>query len=117
MRPLQRLLQNLDQLASAEHCLFTPRDLKILLPDLSNAAFKTLLSRAAKANYLTQLCRGLYLYKKTFINDGRVLFYAAAKLRADEFNYQSRFCLKKSQQTDFRCSAVDEKRGKFKKIC
>ena len=89
MQPIRRLIQNLDQLANAEHCLFTPRELKVLLPDLSEAAFKTLLSRAVKSGYFVKLCRGLLLYKKSFVNDGLLLFHAAAKLRADGFNYIS----------------------------
>lgn len=88
-QPIRRLTHSLDQLASAENCLFTPRDLKILLPDLSEAAFKTLLSRVTKIGYLTKLCRGLYLHTKSFVNDGLLLFHAAAKLRADSFNYIS----------------------------
>ena len=89
IQPIRRLTQSLDQLANAENCLFTPRDLKVLLPDLSEGAFKTLLSRAVKTGYLTRVCRGLFLYKQSFVNDGLLLFYVAAKLRADGFNYIS----------------------------
>jgi predicted transcriptional regulator of viral defense system len=82
-------MQGLELLADADNCLFTPHDLRALVPDLSDVAFKTLLSRAAKAGYLESLCRGLYLYKRAFVNCGLILFHAAAKLRADEFNYLS----------------------------
>lgn len=89
IQSIRRLTQSLDQLANAENCLFTPRDLKVLLPDLSEGAFKTLVSRAVKSGYLTKLCRGLFLHKKSFVNDGLLLFHVAAKLRADSFNYIS----------------------------
>jgi hypothetical protein len=46
MQPIRRLMQSLSQLASSERYLFTPHDLRALLPELSEAAFKTLLSRA-----------------------------------------------------------------------
>lgn len=89
MRPLQRLVQALEALANSQHCLFAAHELRVLLPNLSCAAFKTLLSRAVKADHLIPVCRGLYLYKKAFIDDGLMLFHAAAKLRADCLNYIS----------------------------
>jgi len=89
IQPIRRLTHSLDQLANAENCLFTLRDLKVLLPELSEGAFKTLLSRAVKTGYLTKVCRGLFLHKQSFINDGLLLFQAAAKLRAGSFNYIS----------------------------
>ena len=81
MQPIRRLMQSLGHLGSPEHCLFTPDDLRSLLPDLSDAAFKTLLSRAVKEGHLVRLCRGLYLYEKVAVNNGRLLFHAAARLR------------------------------------
>lgn len=89
IQPIRRLMQSLGQLASPEHCLFTPDDLRALLPDLSESAFKTLLSRAVKEGHLVRLCRGLYLYEKVAVNNGMLLFHAAARLRADDLNYIS----------------------------
>lgn len=89
MQPLRRLLQNLAGLANAEHCLFTPNDLRALLPDLSGSAFKTLLSRAAQDGHLARVCRGLYLCARAAPPSGLLLFHAAARLRADGFNYIS----------------------------
>lgn len=89
MQPIRQLMHTLDQLASPEHCLFTPEDMKAVLPSLSGAAFKTLLSRAVKDGHLSRVCRGLYLYEKAYKNDGRMLFHAAARLRANTFNYIS----------------------------
>lgn len=89
MQPMRRLLQGIAKLADPKHCLFTLGDLRALLPDLSESAFKTLLSRVASEGYLVRFCRGLYLYEQIAPFDGLFLFYAAARLRADRFNYLS----------------------------
>lgn len=82
-------MRNLAELANAEHCLFKPSDLRALLPDLSDAAFKALLSRVAQEGQLVRVCRGLYLYARAAPPSGLLLFHAAARLRADCFNYIS----------------------------
>ena len=89
MQPARRLLQTLEQLATPEQCLFTPNDLRAALPELSDTAFKTVLSRLSKQHYLTRICRGIYLFEKAYVNDGRLLFYVAARLRANDFSYIS----------------------------
>lgn len=89
MQPIKQLTRSLDELASPEHCLFTLSDLQALLPGLSPAAFKTLLSRAVGDGHLARVCRGLYLYERIDFPRGQVLFHAAARLRADTFNYIS----------------------------
>jgi predicted transcriptional regulator of viral defense system len=83
------LIQNIRKLAKPDHCLFTPHDLRALLPDLSDGAFKTLLSRAVKDGYLVHFCRGLYLYEEATPSYGSLLFHAASRLRSDAFNYIS----------------------------
>lgn len=89
MQAMRRLMQNLQRLVSPERCLFTPDDLRAVLPDASDAAFKTLLSRAVKEGHLARICRGLYLYPAVAHNDGLLLFHAAARLRAGGLNYLS----------------------------
>ena len=89
MQPIRYLSQSLERLATSEHYLFTPDDLRALLPETSDAAFKTLLSRAVKGGYLARVCRGLYLYDRVDYPRGLVLFHAAARLRADTLNYIS----------------------------
>ncbi len=89
MQPIRRLMQSLEKLASPEHYLFTPHDLRPLLPTLSDTAFKTLLSRAVAENHLKRICRGLYLYKPVAPQNGLLLFHTAARLRASGFNYLS----------------------------
>lgn len=89
MQPIRHLMRSLARLANPEHCLFTPFDLRALLPGLSAAAFKTLLSRSVQEGGLTRVCRGLYLYEPVARADGLLLFHAAARLRADGINYIS----------------------------
>lgn len=89
MQPLRRLMKRLSDSATADRRLFTPSDLRAIVPDLSNAAFKTLLSRAVTGGHLNRLCRGLYMIEGRTDPSGLLLFHAAARLRADCFNYIS----------------------------
>ncbi|NLC21921.1 MAG: hypothetical protein GX771_08445 [Halomonadaceae bacterium] len=88
-QPLQRLYQGLDKLASPERYLFTPSDMRALLPDISDQAYRTLLSRAAQGGRLERVCRGLYVYHPAKPLPGLLLFHAAARLRVHELNYIS----------------------------
>jgi hypothetical protein len=89
MQPIKRLSKILADLAGPEHYLFTLSDLRAVLPDLSSAAFKVLVSRAARSGLLRRVCRGVYLYDRVTYPPGEVLFHAAARLRADCFSYIS----------------------------
>lgn len=88
-QPLQRLYQGLDRLATPERYLFTPADMRVLVTDISDSAYRALLSRANKAGKLERVCRGLYVYHPAGPMPGLLLFHAAARLRAHEFNYIS----------------------------
>ncbi len=89
MQPIKRLSTILADLTDSEHCLFTLSDLRAALPDLSYAAFRTLLSRAERAGLLKRVCRSLYLYERAAYPAGLLLFHAATRLRADCFSYIS----------------------------
>ncbi len=89
IQPMRQLLHSLYALASAERYLFTPEDLRGLLPELSDGAYKTLLSRADSSGLLRRVCRGLYVFEPAAPRDGLLLFHAAARLRANYFNYIS----------------------------
>lgn len=89
MQPSRKLVQQLVMLASPERYLFTPEDLRALVPQLSDNAFRTLLSRVVRAGQLERVCRGLYLYPGVDHPAGLVLYHAAARLRAATFNYLS----------------------------
>ncbi len=89
MQPIRQLMNTISELASPQACLFTPADLRSVLSNHSDAAFKTLLSRAVSEGHLTRLCRGLYLYEKAGPDRGLILPHAAAKLRPLGLNYLS----------------------------
>lgn len=89
MQPLKRLTHILDHLASADCYLFSLDDLSCALPDLGPGAFKALMSRAQRSGVLQRVCKGIYLYPRVVSSAGFVLYHAAAKLRADHFNYLS----------------------------
>jgi hypothetical protein len=89
MQPIRQLMNAISQLASPQACLFTPGDLRALLPEHSDTAFKTLLSRAVSEGHLSRVCRGLYLYEKAQPDRGRMLHHIAAKLRPLGLNYLS----------------------------
>jgi hypothetical protein len=89
MQPGRQLMDTISQLATPQACLFTPSDLRSILPGHSDVAFKTLLSRSVREGHLTRLCRGLYLYEKANPDRGSILAFAAAKLRPLGLNYLS----------------------------
>lgn len=89
MQPLKQLAAVLESLASPENYLFSLRDLGGVRSGQSMAALKALIGRAEKNGLLKRVCRGLYLYPKTDYPAGLVLYHAAARLRAHDFNYLS----------------------------
>ncbi len=87
MQPLKQLAETLRSLAGPEHCVFAPSDLAAVVPGCGHLA--VLLSRATKAGLLKRVCRGIYFYPIPGYPPGNLLFRAAARLRAGEFNYIS----------------------------
>jgi predicted transcriptional regulator of viral defense system len=87
MQPLRQLDQTLRSLADREHCVFAASDLAAAVPGCGQLA--VLLSRAAKAGLLRRVCKGIYFYPVKDYPAGNLLFHAAARLRADQFNYLS----------------------------
>ena len=88
-QPLKYLTHILSCLAGSEHYLFMLPDLRALLPQHSDGAFKTLLSRANACGLLVRLCRGVYLYPAVVYPKGLILYHVAALLRAGDLNYIS----------------------------
>jgi len=88
-QPVTRIISTLNDLANKDRCLFTLSDLRGILPEPRAGAFKTILCRAVKKGVLKRVCRGLYLYPQPDCEQGLMLFHAAARLRAGEFNYIS----------------------------
>ena len=86
---MKTLINWIQEHSTNKRYLFLLQDLRSLCSDLSDGAFKALLSRAVSAGYLTRVCRSLYVYKNAIPHNGLLLFHAAAHLRAHEFNYIS----------------------------
>jgi predicted transcriptional regulator of viral defense system len=89
MQPIKFLSAWLMENTNREHYLFTTKDLRNLMPRLSDESFKMLLSRAVQSGILTKVCRSVYLYKKAMRNDGLLLFHVIPCLRPFDFNYIS----------------------------
>lgn len=87
MQPIKQLAQVLGSLADRDHCVFSVSDLAAAVPECRQ--LPVLLSRATKAGLLRRVCRGIYLYPVAGYPMGNLLFHAAARLRAGEFNYIS----------------------------
>jgi predicted transcriptional regulator of viral defense system len=87
MQPLRQLSETLRSLADRNHCVFAASDLAAAVPDCGQLA--VLLSRATKAGLLRRVCKGIYFYPVADYSAGNLLFHAAARLRANAFNYLS----------------------------
>lgn len=75
--------------ATQERYVFTVHDLRPLLYNLSDNAFKALLCRVTQSGVLARVCRGVYCYKPLLPADGLLLFHVAILLRSNDFNYIS----------------------------
>lgn len=89
MQPIKKLTTVLESIADKEHYLFTLSDLHGAIPEQSPGGLKALVFRAEKDGLLMRVCRGIYLYRKAHYPKGLLLYHAAARLRAGDFNYIS----------------------------
>lgn len=87
MQAMKQLSETLRKLADRDHCVFAAADLAAAAPRESHLA--SLLSRATKAGILRRVCKGIYHYPVSDYPTGNLLYHAAARLRAGEFNYIS----------------------------
>jgi len=84
------ILQNwLFDNVSSERYLFLLSDLKLLFPNMSEGAFKTLLSRAVQKKILEKVCRNVFGFNIKKNSNGYLLFHVVAQLRSSDFNYIS----------------------------
>lgn len=87
MQSIRQLAATLRALADREHCVFAASDLAGAVPECGQLA--VLLSRAAKSGLLKRVCKGIYHFPVADYPAGNLLYHAAARLRADAFNYLS----------------------------
>lgn len=89
MQPIKQLTNWLEKNASKTNYLFTAASLRMLFLELSDGAFRTLLSRATRSKILIRACRGIYVVRRAMVLDGLLLYRVASMLRAGHFNYLS----------------------------
>jgi len=89
MQASKKIAITLANLADHDHYLFTISDLQAILPQHQRQHLKNIVRRIERSGRLKRICRGLYLYPYVNYPQGLVLYHAAARLRASEFNYLS----------------------------
>lgn len=89
MQPIKQLARVLARLTDEAPCLFSLADLQAVLPEHRAGAFRAVIMRAEREGLLRRVCRGLYRYPAAGPDDGRLLYHAAARVRAGALNYIS----------------------------
>lgn len=89
MQPSKLITQCLDTLSDESNYIFSLKNLRPILPDLSDKAFTAVINRLARTGYLTRVSRSIYIVTRVAPKDGLLLFHTASVLRATEFNYVS----------------------------
>lgn len=86
---MRRLIRDLRQLAGRDERVFAPSDLRALLPEHGDGAFKSVVTRLQKRGDLIRVCRGIYMLPESALRGSALLGRTAARLRADRLNYLS----------------------------
>ncbi len=89
LNTLKIFTQVLASFAESRNNIFSLSDLHGAMPQHNRNAFKVLVNRAEKQGLLERVCRGLYIVPDKRSEDGLLLYHAASRLRADQFNYIS----------------------------
>ncbi|MBT3291115.1 MAG: hypothetical protein HN849_24710 [Victivallales bacterium] len=89
MQPMRQLIGDLRRLVGRSDRLFALSDLRALLPEHSDGALKSVVGRLERGGELVRVCRGIYMLPDVALRGSELLGHAAARLRADRFNYLS----------------------------
>jgi predicted transcriptional regulator of viral defense system len=89
MQPARRLIQDLRRLTGREDRVFALSDLRALLPEHGEGAFKSVVTRLEKRGDLVRICRGVYQLPDSKLRGSALLGRTAARLRAHRLNYLS----------------------------
>lgn len=89
MQPMRRLIRDLRQLAGRDKRVFALSDLRALLPEHREGAFKSVVTRLQIRGDLIRVCRGIYQLPDSMLRGSELLGRTAARLRADHLNYLS----------------------------
>ncbi len=76
-------------LVDENNYLLCTNDLRSLLPDISDKAFKSLIYRMCEKGDLIRLIKNIYLFKFNDTKKGNILYHLVNKLRDNHFNYLS----------------------------
>jgi predicted transcriptional regulator of viral defense system len=86
---MHRLIRDLRKLAGRDEQVFALGDLRALLPEHGEGAFKSVVTRLERRGDLVRVCRGIYMLPDSTLRGSGLLGRTAARLRADRFNYLS----------------------------
>jgi len=83
------LIRSLRDFADAKNRVFALSDLRALLPEHGEGAFKSVVTRLERRGDLTRVCRGIYILPDSTLRGSDLLGHTVASLRAGFFNYLS----------------------------
>ena len=86
---MRQLVRDLRRLVGRSDGLFALSDLRALLPGHGDGAFRSIVFRLERSGEVVRVCRGIYLLPGSALQGSELLGRAAARLRADRFNYLS----------------------------
>lgn len=89
MQPMVEMIRDLRTLAAGKKQVFALSDLRALLPEHQEGAFKSIVTRLEKRGELVRVCRGIYLLPDSASHSGDILGRVASRLRAHHFSYLS----------------------------
>lgn len=90
MKPLHQLEHWLLRPEARQNTgLYHVSDFRSLFPGMSPNAYRAVIHRAERRGLLERVCQGVYQFTGAPDASGRILFHAAALMRARHFNYIS----------------------------
>lgn len=89
MQPIMALQNGLNEISERSGRIFALTDLKALLPEHDEGAFKSVVTRLERRGGLIRICRGIYAAPDCALRGSELLGRVAARLRARQFNYLS----------------------------
>jgi len=89
MKPMLKIIRGLRGEPDGVGQVFALSDVRALLPEHRDGAFKSVVTRLEKRGDLIRVCRGIYILPDSTLRGSDLLGCVAARLRANQFNYLS----------------------------
>jgi len=86
---MQAVIRYLRAMARKQATVFALGDLRALLPNHKEGAFRSLIARLETSGELRRVCRGIYVLPDSPLPGSELLGCTAARLRPHRFNYLS----------------------------